>query len=341
MKKLLLFSLLVPKLITAQVPVLSPIQGASPICFSPSQVNTYSVTASNSPSTYSWMVNPATGVTIAGSSSSSPSISFPGPGTYTVYAAAINISGPSNPVFKVVQVFQAPSVTFSGVTKMCQGSQTFLMASPTMQSSSTTLSFTWSPVTGLSNPFSLTNTFNPSQTTTYTLSLLQGPCSGSTILTVTVNPTPTLVAVTNPTIICAGEKALVTLGGAVDPYMVNGNPMMSGSSITPTSTTNYTVTANSADGCPATTYFTQKVSACLGLKTTSPVNSMVVYPNPSLGNFILRSPHNETAIIYSETGQIIRSINLNKDTDTEITGLVPGLYYLVTPGTKMKLVVYR
>jgi hypothetical protein len=169
------------------VPVISPVQGPSTLCSTPGEAGQYTVSASNSPTSYSWIASPAVGVVISNPTSSITNIAFPPAGyNYYIYCSASNISGTSNMVSKVVTVYETPMVTFSGATKFCQGSSTNLSASPTIISASSTLSYSWTPATGLNKIYGPTVTANPLITTTYSVLVSSGTCTNNAILTLTV-----------------------------------------------------------------------------------------------------------------------------------------------------------
>ncbi|HRI26714.1 MAG TPA: gliding motility-associated C-terminal domain-containing protein [Chitinophagales bacterium] len=82
-------------------------------------------------------------------------------------------------------VFPQPDVD-AGPDKTIQvGQSTTLDGSTGVQDATFVL---WFPATGLSDPFSITPTANPTQTTTYTLTVQNGPCQGFDQVTVTVLP---------------------------------------------------------------------------------------------------------------------------------------------------------
>lgn len=174
------------------VPIMNPIQGPAFVCSSPSSPNSFTASASNSPTSYFWSVSsPATGVSLSTPGASVCAIGFPYPyanAAFTVYCSASNGSGTSQTASFVVQVFETPSVTFSGAQNFCQGSSTKLTASPTIVSASSTLFYQWTPSSGLNSTTSHSVIANPNVTTTYTVLLSIGNCTNSTQLTLLVYP---------------------------------------------------------------------------------------------------------------------------------------------------------
>lgn len=255
-------------------PVMNPIQGPSAVCSQPANAKTFSVTASNSPSSYAWsVIGPsASGVIISNPSGAVTTISFPYPSlyaTYTVYCTASNNGGTSpNAASKVVTIYETPTVTFSGANVFCQGSSTNLSASPTILSASSTLFYNWSPSNGLNSTNGYSVNANPSSTTNYTVLLTMGACTNTALITV------------------------------------------------------------------------QAIS-CVGINTIDPADEVLLnlYPNPNNGSFSIKSGADELALILNEVGQTLQQVQLLEDKETKIVGLPPGIYFIVTPKSRKKIIV--
>src|SRR5204862_2934084 len=104
-----------------------------------------------------------------------------------------------------VQTCGLPIFSVSPVT-ICTGQSTTLTASGAN-------TYTWSPSTSLSATTGSSVTANPNATTTYTIVGDLNGCTGSTQVTVTVNPIP-VVTVTTPDPICSGQSVTLTANGA-------------------------------------------------------------------------------------------------------------------------------
>lgn len=166
-------------------------------------------------------------------------------------------------------------------------------------------------------------TINPTGASTYTFS------SGSNIVTtnttvnvigtnslgcvsaiaavssVTVNPLPSVTASSTNSILCTGNSASLTASGAMS-YTWNTGATTSIIAITPTITTDYTVTGISTNGCLNTSIITQSVSICTGIENKSSYNSKVlVYPNPSNGEFMIDLNENSNVVITDMLGKIV------------------------------------
>jgi gliding motility-associated-like protein len=114
--------------------------------------------------------------------------------------------------------------------------------------------YSWSPVTNLSNPSIGDPIANPSVTTFYTLTVTDASgCSEDGTVTVIVDDTPPVVAITNntgsTTLTCTQLEINVTATGAIGYTWDNGLGNIASPSITAPGI--YTVTGISANGCEA------------------------------------------------------------------------------------------
>ena len=85
--------------------------------------------------------------------------------------------------------------------------------------------------------------FNPSATTTYTVTGTTGGCSNTATQTITVNPIPSVTANATNTVLCAGQAVTLTGAGATS-YSWSGG-VVDGVSFVPDSSGTYTVTGTS------------------------------------------------------------------------------------------------
>lgn len=249
---------------------MNPISGSAYVCTDPNTFNTFSTSASNSPNFYTWIVSPSAGVQILSPSVDTTSIIFPNVNAiYTVYCSATNNFGSSGFVSFVVNVFEKPNVTFSGNTTICQGSGTNLSASPTILAGSSTLYYTWTPSLGLS-PSSGPNVYaNPTVTTMYTVTTVNGPCNYFNQVTVNV------------------------------------------------------------DLCLSLTQYDDES------------NKTSVYPNPNNGIFSIKAVKSENGSIINELGQTIRNLKFTLNEQVTIEDLDAGIYFMITPTRRIKIIVTR
>lgn len=398
----------------AQVPVMNSITGPTAVCSPPASPKSYTASASNSPTSYSWSTLPSASVVIGNSSAAVTSISFPNTNlTYTVYCSATNGSGTSSTIAYIVTVFETPTVTFSGANSFCQGSSINLSASPTVISGSSTLTYSWFPSTGLSSTTGHTVQANPSVTTTYSVLLTLGSCTNVASVIVTVQSLPQISASASSSVICIGESSTLTVSGSALVYLLGTNPVLGGVSVvspttttnylitgialnsctnsiqipivvnqgpsinvlstnsvicagetnslmvtgtgtnysvnavassanftvSPLTTSNYTITTSGSNGCISSSVFTQSVSLCTAVEKQNLNENILIYPNPNNGDFILRSKRGESAFIFNELGQLTKSVYLEPEREYKITGLDSGIYIIISSSIKKKIVV--
>lgn len=193
----ILFTTLFCSQVFAQAPVINPISGPLTVCSTPASAKSYTAFASNSPTSYAWSSVPSTGISFSNSNGSVTDIDFTYTNvtntTYTITCSATNGFGTSAVTAIVVTVLETPTVIFSGSNNFCQGSSTNLSASPTSLSASSTITYNWSPFTGLNSTTGSNVTAKPLSSTTYTVLYAIGSCTNSTQLAVNVNPFCTYV----------------------------------------------------------------------------------------------------------------------------------------------------
>jgi hypothetical protein len=114
--------------------------------------------------------------------------------------------------------------------------------------------------------------------------------------------------------------------------------------IKPTSTTVYTLTGTSVEGCTTTAQISAVVSACNGIAENTSTSLLKVYPNPSNGQFFISSESAVTLRLINTLGQVIRLIELNAENayQAEIKLLSIGVYFISSEtqqGINIKLIV--
>lgn len=147
-----------------------------------------------------------------------------------------------------VLALPVPSITIASATnQICSGSNVVLVAQ-----GNAIPSYTW--LSGANNP-TMASAINvkPQTTTTYTLrGRLNNGCTNTKTFNLQVNPTPTLTAVANPSVVCQGVSSTLTASANVS---INGFTWQPGSSthnslvVTPNNSFIYMVQANSTSSC--------------------------------------------------------------------------------------------
>ncbi|MBL7910281.1 MAG: gliding motility-associated C-terminal domain-containing protein [Bacteroidia bacterium] len=193
----------------------------------------------------------------------------------------------------------------------------FPSAAPVSFTATGATNYTWTPVGATLPGTGSVVAANPTVTTTYTISGTSGACTGSTSITISVTPTPTMVAIGSPTV-CSGSPTTLSVTGATNYTWMPGSLTGPTVTVSPTVTTNYTITG--ANGvCTSTTSIlltvvpipTITASAsptiiCQGSTSTLTANGAITYtwqPGNLSGNTVTVSPLATT--IYTVSGKNI------------------------------------
>ncbi len=190
--------------------------------------------------------------------------------TYILFGTAANSCTGS--VVKTISVNATPVLTIlPSSTLICQGS----IATLTAQGAAT---FTW-----VGGATSSVWTVNPLSNSTYTVIGETNSCTNSAVQSISVNASPTLVIVPNNTIICSGNTVTLNASGATS-YTWQGGPNTSTFAVSPSTTTNYTLSGTTSAGgnCSISTIVTVSVNTSPTLSVNSGSicsgNSFVILP---------------------------------------------------------------
>jgi gliding motility-associated-like protein len=151
------------------------------------------------------------------------------PASTTIYTVSGTAGTCTGSTTSTVTVIGQPTISVTGNTTICLGGATTLTASGAN-------SYTWAAGGELTATVSL----NPSSTTDYTVTGDNGVCTNTTLVTVSVTPTPTLTA--NSVTICPAQTATLTVSGATTYTWNPGNVTGNTYTIAPSSNTFVTVT---------------------------------------------------------------------------------------------------
>lgn len=241
---------------TVPMPPAHTISGLAGICVG--DITTYTIPADQFSTVYTWTV--PSGLTLVQQISTSLSIAGTTPGTYWINVYGTNgtcgLQGPSDSI--AVTVNALPAVAATASSAVCVGGNVTLTASGAS-------TYVWMPgsLTGT------TESVSPSTTTTYTLTGTDANgCVNTDTTVATINQLPTLTASANSTI-CAGDSASVSVTGASTYVWMPGNLTGSALSVTPSSTTTYTITGTDANGCSDTTTTTVTVNSLPSVTLTA------------------------------------------------------------------------
>jgi hypothetical protein len=172
----------------------------------------------------------------------------------------------------------------------------------------------------------------PTANTTYSINgAFMNGCYSATpgIVSVIVNPLPTLVSTTTNTLLCVGETATLSVMGA-DTYTWSTSENTTDIAVTPSVQTTYTVNGTDANGCVNSSIILQDVSLCTGLNQIASVDyDLSVYPNPSNGNFNVNVATQSQVTILNLLGKVIYSEQLTVGVNTiNLNHIANGIYIL-------------
>lgn len=167
--------------------------------------------------------------------------------TYTVTPSASGCTG--TPQTVSVLVNPAPTVNAGPDVSICTGTSTTLTATGAT-------SYSWSP--GGQTTASIT--VNPSATTTYTVTGTSAGCTATDAVVVSISSGAPINA--GPDVaICPGNSTTLTASGGVTYSWNNGLGIGNNFSVSPASTTTYTVTGTDAGGCTGTDNITVTIAS--------------------------------------------------------------------------------
>jgi hypothetical protein len=264
---------------------------------------TINANGGTAPYTYTW--SPSGGNTLTATGLS--------PGAYTCSIGDNNNCPISNITLTITSPAAISGTTSS--TSVCQGNTVSLTGTGAT-------SYTWSG--GVVNGAAFTPTSSASYTVSGTNSVTS--CSGTSVISITVNPTPT-ISVAGSTI-CSGSSATLLPSGAATYTFSSGSAIVS-----PTTTTAYTVSGTSAAGCVANSVSVSViVTTCTGLENNLPENlSLKIYPNPNNGQFTVDGGNLELKWIEIKdvTGKTIVSKSMkNSKTEISLLDYANGIYLI-------------
>jgi subtilisin-like proprotein convertase family protein len=213
------------------------------------------------------------------------------PPTTQVYQVTYELNGCSVDELATVTVNPNPTVSVNNQT-ICNGASTTLTATP----SSSGGTYLWSP----GGQTTQTITISPTSNTTYTVTYTLNGCDATNTGTVTVNPVPT-VTLADQTI-CSGSSttinSTVTPTGGSYSWSPGGETTPS-ITVSPASTTTYTLTYTTTAGCTNSATSTITVSPGSGVTVADVAictgSSATLTANPTItGGSYLWSPGGQT-----------------------------------------------
>ncbi|MCX6249963.1 MAG: aryl-sulfate sulfotransferase [Bacteroidetes bacterium] len=194
-----------------------------------------------------------------------------------------------------------------------------------------------------SNPAGFTSNIKnpvvtPTVTTTYTVTIKNGPCSATDAVTITVNQLPPA-----PTITQTGDS-LISSASSGNQWFLNNNaiPGATGQILVPSSNGSYQVQVTDINNCTSPLSETFNVT-WMGTEQMTNMEAFSVFPNPTTGIItITASSFNtryfETAIFNSIGRQLM---NKQNSRIIDLSEFENGIYYLTIKSLNNKLVTRK
>jgi hypothetical protein len=263
---------------------------------------------------------PYTYVASNGGTSSSQSGLTPGVYTYTITDAA---ACSKTQVLTITEPSAISLLVSVSNPTICAGASSTLTANATGGTGAIT--YAW-----VSGPTGSVNTINPTSTAVYTVGVTDANnCIASSTVGIIVNALPNVNAISNNTLLCAGQTATLTASGAAN-YMWNTTATTSAIAVSPTATTSYTVNGTDANGCSNTTTITQNVSTCTSISQITNLNSQIlIYPNPSTGLFTITTDEVISIEVTNILGETILKTNISEGNySLNLSEQPNGIYFI-------------
>ena len=214
--------------------------------------DTTTITASGA-TTYAWMPGSLSGTTV----SVHPTTTT----TYTVTGTSGTCTGTAT---RTITVNALPIiVTTTATPTICAGNSATIFASGG-------ITYTWTPGNMTGNSV----TVSPTTSTVYTVyGTNAAGCTNSTVRVIVVNPSPTVTLTASASSICVGNSTSITASGASSYSWMPGSLTGSTVTVTPATTTTYTVTGTQS-GCTSTATQLITVSTPPTINTSTTANTI-------------------------------------------------------------------
>ena len=153
-------------------------------------------------------------------------------------------------------------------------------------------------------------------------------CTSTGVLTVNVNPTPAITVTGNQTI-CLGQSTSLSAAGA-NTYTWSGGQTTSSVSLSPTITSQYSVSGTSTLGCSGTSTVSLNVQNCTNLSNHLENAGISLYPNPTNGQLKITLNNSDSYLItvVNAIGQVVVSKNAENTAMIDLSTFNDGVYYV-------------
>ncbi len=187
-------------------------------------------------------------------------------------------------------------------------------------------------------PSGTQNTYTATGNNSETITLVANTTSNNVTcpinhsIAVLVNPTPTIIATPNRSVMCKGETNTITASGAIT-YTWNTATTGASAIVSPTALTTYTVIGTDGNGCESKSTVNLFVNACTGISELNQME-LTLYPNPSDGSYFISTNYPTDAFLYNASGLLILTFHIDSSYQMDISYLDSGIYFLVSTSEK-------
>jgi hypothetical protein len=258
---------------------------------------TFTLNATGS-TTYTWTGGASNGASL------SPSVTT----TYSITGA--NACGTASTAVTIT-VTPLPVIAVANPTLICASTSATLLGSSTIP-----VNYTWSP-----GPMTGSNiVVGPYNSTTYTLTASDGTCSGTATVLLSTKPNPTVNVSASTSVICQGGTVNLSASGAINYSWTPGNLTGNAISVSPPTSTLFTVVGENSVNCtamssqvilvnpsPTINAVANKTLVCMGdlVKLTATGANTYTWDNGSQTNTTNVNPASTT--VYSVNGTYTNS----------------------------------
>lgn len=141
-------------------------------------------------------------------------------------------------------------------------------------------------------------------------------------------PQPTIIISESKPTVCAGESVTLSAFGALS-YSWNTGATSAAITVTPGSTTAYTLVGTNPAGCSTSTVYSLLVDQCTGQKTNV-LSGFKIYPNPGNGIYILETGNEDckSLMVSDFTGKSIFVMQTTTEKiEIDLEKSSTGIYY--------------
>ena len=269
----------------------------------------------NGAATYVWTSGGGTGASATYTPSSTS--------TYTVTGTTAGCS--ANAVVNVTVAGTLTVIVSNPNQNICAGSSVTFNASGAA-------TYNWTSGGGTS----ASATYTPSANATYTVTGNNGTCFSNAVVSVTVNPTPTVSIANANQVICVGSAVTFSASGATSYNWTSGGGSASVATYTPASSATYTVTGTTGS-CSGIAVASVSVSTCTGINEVNNNNGFAVYPNPTTGKLTVSNFNNHVSTVVVEVVDVLGKVHAKqilepgtsvKSVELDLSEVADGVYFV-------------